>query len=465
MTSDLLWPGMHRAGDLFTSAALAAALVRVEGAWCEVLESAGLAPAGTASAVRSYAVPAQELPAVATEAEGGGNPVIPVLARLREHVRAGAPEAAGWVHAGLTSQDVLDTALVLSLRDCLDVVAAELDAQVAGLAALAQAHRDTLMVARTLGQPALPTTFGARVAGWLRGLLAARSAVLQCRAALPVQAGGAAGTLAATAEVCRAAGSAGSAGSAGAARRLVGDLAALLGLRDAAPWHTDRSPVTGAGDALVRVGDALGHLANDIVLQCRPEIGELSEAASPGRGGSSAMPQKRNPVLAVLLRRHAQSAPLLGAQLHLAAAGAVDERPDGAWHTEWAALGELARRTVVAARQASDLLAGLEVHPERMRQHLDAARPAVLSERAVPVLAGLLPGGRVEAVSLLTAARSDDEVVAAVLRSAAAADVPQERLSEGEVRALLDPTAYLGAGGLLVDEAVRCARETMEAPR
>lgn len=369
---DLLWPGLHRAGDLFTDAAVVAAMVRVEAAWLETLTAAGLAPQGSAKAVAAVQVSREALDDLRVSAESGGNPVIPLLALIRV-------EVDGPVHLSLTSQDVVDTALLLCARDCLDAVDAELGLQLVAGAKLAEDHRHTLMTARTLGQAAVPTTFGARVAGWLRGLMTARDGVQRVRADLPAQVGGAGGTLAATVEVCRAAGAA---EPVAAAEGLVRDFAGRLGLRAAEPWHTTRAPVTRVADALVEVCDALGKVANDVAQQSRPELSELREPAAEGRGGSSAMPQKRNPVLSVLIRRQAMSAPLMAAQLHLAAGAAVDERPDGAWHTEWAPLRDLSQRTVAATRQATELLEGLEVDATAMRRHVDDALTGLLAERA-----------------------------------------------------------------------------------
>jgi 3-carboxy-cis,cis-muconate cycloisomerase len=444
MTGDLLWPGLHRAGGLFGDARVVAAMVEVEAAWSAALERVGLAPAGSAAAVGKVVVTPDDLAALVVEAEGGGNPLIPLLGRIRAEVQAESPDAAAAVHRGLTSQDVVDTALVRCAQACLEVLGADLDHLVASTAALADRHRRTLMAARTLGQRALPTTFGARAAGWCQGLDASREQVTRCLTQLPVQAGGAAGTMAATVDVCRAAGSA---DPVAAAEALVRDLAHTLGLQAAPPWHTARFPVTAIGDALGTASDALGHLANDVVLQSRPELGELSEPAGPGRGVSSAMPQKRNPVLSVLIRRHAMSAPLLAAQLHVAAAGAVDERPDGAWHVEWAALRDLCRRTVSAARQAVELVDGIEVHVETMRANLEAALPGILAERLVPALAAALPGGQAQAMDLLATSANVDDLVLRVTSADGA------RLTADEVRALADPTAYLGWADRLVDLA------------
>jgi 3-carboxy-cis,cis-muconate cycloisomerase len=147
------------------------------------------------------------------------------------------------------------------------------------------------------------------------------------------------------------------------------------------PWHTRRTPVTRLGDTLVQVVDALGVIAADILLLGRPEIAEVHERRTPGRGGSSTMPHKQNPVLAVLIRSSALQAPLLAAQLHLCAAEAVDERPDGAWHAEWPALQRLLGMTAVAAAQAAELVPTLDVDAERMADRARAAAAELLAER------------------------------------------------------------------------------------
>lgn len=172
--------------------------------------------------------------------------------------------------------------------------------------------------------------------------------------------------------------------------RLAQTTATTLGLDSATPWHTTRTPVTAAADALVRCTDAWGRIASDIVILARPEIAELSEPATANRGGSSTMPHKRNPVLSILIRRAAITAPPLASTLHTAAALANDERPDGSWHAEWDTLRTLVRRTVVAGSQCTELLGGLEVHCGQMASNLGAAD--VLGEqRAIAELAGKPP--------------------------------------------------------------------------
>lgn len=374
--TDLFWPGDERAADLLSEAALLAAMVQVESAWLGALVEAGLAPASASDDLADL-VGSGDVETLAAGAEAGGNPVLGLVALLRERVAARNPEAARWLHRGLTSQDVLDTALVLCSRDAVSALRSELGAQTGTLTALAEQHRDTTMVARTLTQHAVPMTFGLKAATWLTGLLDADDALAAL--VLPVQLGGAAGTMAATVEL------------GGAPTELTAAVAARLGLPVATPWHTTRATITRLGDAAVGATDAFGRIANDVLTLSRPEIGELSEGTG---GGSSTMPHKANPVLSTLVRRAALSTPQLAATLHLAAAGSVDERADGAWHVEWATLRTLLRRAVVAASQTSELLAGLRVHPDRMRATLDASYDDLHAEqRTMTELAGHAPAG------------------------------------------------------------------------
>lgn len=373
--ADLFWPGDHRAGDLMSDAALLRALVAVEDAWLSVLVEAHVAPPQARSNLNGL-VGEDDSTAIAEGAEAGGNPVIGLVGLLRRR----APEVtARWLHRGLTSQDVLDTALMTCLRDVLAELDDHLAAQVSTLMALVEQHRDTPMLTRTLTQAALPGTAAMKFAGWLQAVLDAADA-LAVLPPPPVQAGGAAGTMAAATELT---------GSAETAMALTAALAAELGLAASPPWHTGRSVITRYGDALVGCGDAWGHLANDIATGSRTEIGEFSEGAG---GGSSTMPHKANPVLSVLLRRNAVTAPSLGATLHAASAASVDERADGGWHAEWATLRTLARRTVVAASQATDLLTGLQVHPARALENLTAVGGLLAEQHTMSDLSGRRAG-------------------------------------------------------------------------
>jgi 3-carboxy-cis,cis-muconate cycloisomerase len=407
--ADLFWPGDERAGALLSEESFLAAMVAVEAAWLDALVAGGVAPAGAKDDLQGL-VTGADVTALAEAAESTGNPAAPLAALLRERVAPRNELAARWLHRGLTSQDVVDTALVLVVRDAVRRLGAELDAQATTLAGLAETHRRTPMVARTLTQHAVPTTFGLKAAGWLTGVLDARDALDAL--VLPAQLGGAAGTRAAWVELA-----AGAPDALGAARGLATVTAATLGLAPGVPWHTVRSPLTRAADAAVACTDAWGHLANDVLLLGRPEVGELAEAAG---GGSSTMPHKANPVLSVLVRRTAMTTPQLAATLHLAAASVVDERPDGAWHAEWATVRTLFRRTVAAAAQVTELVAGLVVHEDRMAANLAAAADAVRSEqRSMAGLAGHAPTG-----DYLGAA---DDLVAAAIARLHARPAPEEQ--------------------------------------
>jgi len=283
---------------------------------------------------------------------------------------------------GLTSQDVVDSALMLCAREAVTRLRAALRDQIGCLAQLAETHRTTPMVARTLTQHAVPTTFGLKAAGWLTNVLDAYDDVAAL--VLPVQLGGAAGTMAGAVEL-----GSGLHEPVELVHRMTRDFAARLGLAPSTPWHTSRATVTRLGDASVRCTDAWGRIANDVLTLSRPEIGELSEGTG---GGSSTMPHKANPVLSTLVRRAALTTPQLAATLHLAAAEAVDERSSGPWHAEWPTLRTLLRRAVVAGDQTRDLLGGLCVHSDRMLETLAAAREGVHAEqRSLAELTGGAP--------------------------------------------------------------------------
>lgn len=434
--------------------AVLAAILRVEAAWAAVLEGASLAPAGSAAVVSAAAeVGRYDLAGIAVRAQGGANPVIPLLADLRRQVMAldsagiGASKA---VHTSLTSQDVLDSALILLARDAVRGLLTELKATMAALAALAEQHADTLCVGRSLTQHSLPFSFGLKAAQWFHGLAASARRLEALE--FPVQTGGAAGTLAAATVL--------TADSGVSPFELSDRLAAQLGLAAVpAPWHTNRLAVTSLGDALAAVTDAAGKVASDVLFLSRPEVAELAEPRAAGRGGSSAMPQKQNPVLSVLVRSAALQAPGQAAQLHLAAANFNDERPDGAWHSEWPALRQLLRLGLGAAVQLRELAEGLQVFPDAMRRNLELSGPLLLSEAVTaavaPLLAGPSAGQAAAGASAADGKQRLQSVVdqtlrvpvqdqAATYRRLLRAAVPTEMLSDARLEGLLDPSSYLG---------------------
>ncbi len=363
--SPYLEPGAHRAeapaDDGAGDAALVEALLDVERAWMIALVDGGAAEARQATAVAA----ARPEPVSARDVESAGNPVVALVASLRVAVD---DETAGLVHRGLTSQDVLDTALMLIARDTVARIDADLASMCAALADTAGAHRATVMSGRTLTQYAVPVTFGLKAAQWLAGVLDARDAL--AAVTFPVQCGGAAGTLSKAAQTVPD------------PLRAASILGETLGLAvPDLPWHTRRAPITRLGDALAEVCQCLGKIAADVLVLGRPEIGELREGAAAGRGGSSTMPHKRNPVLSVLIRSASLRAPHLAATLHTCAALHVDERADGAWHAEWPTLRDLLRITLVAASQSAELAEGLVVHADVMNRRAREAAQQLLAER------------------------------------------------------------------------------------
>ncbi|QSZ50693.1 lyase family protein [Arthrobacter sp. D5-1] len=421
--------------------AVITAILDVEASWAAVLEEAGLAPAGSAAVVAEAAdAGSYDVLSVAERAQGGGNPVIPLLGDLRARVReldtagVGANSA---VHTSLTSQDVLDSALMLLASRTVTALLAEAKGTTTALATLAEQYADTLCVGRSLTQHALPYTFGLKAAQWFQGVAAAAERLESLE--LPVQFGGAGGTLASGTKL--------TAGSAATPFTLADALAAALGLAPApAPWHTNRLAITALGDGLAALIDSFGKIAADLLFLSRPEVGELGEPLAAGRGVSSAMPQKQNPVLSVLIRSAALQAPGLASQLHLAAATFNDERPDGAWHSEWPALRQLLALAMGAAGHLRELADGLRVFPDAMRRNLDISGPLLLSEGVVAAVAPLLGEEgkqKLQAVvdeTLKAPAAEQTRIYTKLLRET----VPADQLSDAGLEALLDPASYLG---------------------
>jgi 3-carboxy-cis,cis-muconate cycloisomerase len=355
--------------------------------------------------------------------------------------------AAAANHKGATSQDIVDSALMLMARRTVQVIGADLRAAAAALARLAQEHRGTVTVARTLTQHSLPSTFGLKAANWLAGIGQAGVRLDEVAAVLPLQWGGAAGTMAALTTL-----TAGAKDGNGGPLELAARLAGRLGLAEpVAPWQTNRLPVTALAAALADVLAAAGKVANDVLLLSRPEIGELSEPRAEGRGVSSAMPQKQNPVLSVLIRSAALAAPGHLAQVQAAAAGAIDERPDGSWHVEWQALRQLLRLAGGAAAKLAELARGLVVHRDRMAANLALTGPLVVSEKIMATVAPLLDGGVPGAGKPKVQALVDESLATgASLADLLRGSVPAEALSDRQLAALLDPANYTGQSDELI---------------
>lgn len=349
--------------------AIVRALVRTEVAWTDALARHGLVSTAARDEIRQTGerIGANDAGAlssdVARQAGASGNPVIPLVEALRAAIPADHHDA---VHTGLTSQDALDTALTLVVRDAAVATDASLASAQNDLADLARTYRDHPVLAHTLGQAALPTTMGLRAATWLQAVGEARERLRAERDRLPVAFGGPVGTLSVPTALPDDA----------ALLDVVATWAESMDLAmPAAPWHVTRFPVLRVASALAEVCAAAGKLASDVLAAGRPEVGEMRERPEEGRGGSSSMPFKSNPVHAITIKRSALVAPGLLSQVFLAAAVAADERPDGAWHAEWEALRGLARHALIAAESLAALVAGLEVDTARMASNRDSHGP------------------------------------------------------------------------------------------
>jgi 3-carboxy-cis,cis-muconate cycloisomerase len=426
------WAGSP-AASATSDAAYLRALLDAEAALTRAQATLGLAPEEAATAVTAAARSGDfDARDIAVRARGGGNPVIPLVADLTKAVGG---QYGPYVHRGATSQDIMDTATVLVAVRTLDLVRADLGRTEAALARLAAEHRNTPMPGRTLTQHAVPTTFGLKAAGWRSLVLDARDRITAVRNALPVQLGGAAGTLAAF-----------TAYGATDPTALPAAYARELGLRaPGLPWHTLRTPIADLAGCLAFTAGALGKVATDVLTLARTEIAEVSEGSG---GGSSAMPHKANPVRSTLIAAAARRAPQLAATLY-GSLTAEDERPAGAWHAEWEPLRDLLRLVGGAARDAAELTEGLRVHAEVMREHLDLTHGLIVSERLSAELAPVL--GRARAKSLLTelAKRTYAEG-----RSLGELLAEEAELKGLDLDSLADPARYTGAAATLTDRAL-----------
>lgn len=438
-------PVAHATGD----SAVLAAMLEVEIVLVEAWAELGFATVEAADVVRMAAVELDiDVAALAVRSRAGGNPVIPLVKDLRAAVAERNTDAAAWVHRGATSQDILDTALMVVARRAIRDIERNL-VEVAGcLAGQADGHRTTLMVSRTLTQHGVPSTFGLKAAGWLAGVERAVERLHDAASRLPVQWGGAGGTLASFSVI----------GEPGTGLAIGDAVARRLGLQASVPWQTQRAPVTELGDALAQVTGALGKIAADVLLLVRPEIGELGEPTASGRGGSSAMPQKQNPVLSVLINSSAQRTPGLAAELHRSAV-AVDERPDGAWHSEWSALRELLRLAGGASELAAELTGGLVVNPDAMLANLRLSGPLVVSERLMLELSPLVGRDRLQQLISEVVADPAEDLGALLRAEPALAAFDDQRLA-----GLLDPAHYVGDSDLIIDRVLADHRASIESP-
>jgi 3-carboxy-cis,cis-muconate cycloisomerase len=429
-----------RMRDAISERAWIQAMLAVEAALARAQARAGMIPSAAAAAIaraaRDENVDAETL---TVEARAAGNPAEPLARALRRLV---PEDASRYVHYGATSQDIVDTAAMLVTRRASELILADLRGLATALAGLAETHRGTLMVARTLLQQALPSTFGLRAAGWLAGVIEVESRLRQLRdESLAVQLGGAAGTLAAFG---------------GHALEAVRELARETGLAEPVlPWHTERTRVGESGAVLFLTSGAIDKIALDITLLSQTEVGEVSEGGEAG--GSSTLPQKRNSVASVLTRACAREAQA-SSELLMRSMVQELERAAGAWQAEWQALSAALAFTGGAAWWMRRSIEELQVHTERMRANLDASKGLVMAER-VSLLLGE-QAGRDEAHALLRAAGARVAAGDGTLGEVLLADENVRRyLSAEAIETAMNPTTYLGATDAFIDRVLAQFRQ------
>ena len=431
---------------LLSDTSLIEAMLRVEVALARAEAAIGLIPARAVDAIEQSAdATGYDLAALAAEAASAGNLAIPLVRQLTERVARIDADSARYVHWGATSQDIIDTAVVLQLRDATAIVLASLERASDAAAVLARQHATTIMAGRTWLQHATPITFGLKAAGWMSALDRARAHVREALACARVlQLGGASGTLAAFGdrglEVARA-------------------MAAELSLTTPElPWHASRDRLATLACALGVATGAMGKIARDISLLAQTEVAEAFEPAGDGRGASSTMPQKRNPVGSSVVLAASVRVPGLVATV-LASMPQEHERALGGWQAEWETIPALVRLTAGAARQMAAMLDGLEIDAARMRVNVDITRGVALAESVSMALAEHI--GKFDAHRTIGAAarraNAEYRALAEVL-----GEMPEvtKHLDRAEIERLLHAENYVGATEQLVHDALaRRARE------
>jgi 3-carboxy-cis,cis-muconate cycloisomerase len=440
---------------LFSSAAMRAVcddmaylqhMLDFEAALARAEAEVGVIPASTAGPIgNACKAGAFDIAALAEAATQSGNLAIPVVKALTAAVAKTDADAARYVHWGATSQDVMDTATMLGLRSAIDALLPDLDRAITGFAKLARQHRDTAAVARTWLQHALPMPFGLKLAEYAAALHRSRARLKRLRdQELALQFGGAAGTLAAL-------------GDNGLliAEKLAADL--KLPLPDA-PWHTHRDRIAEAASVLAILTGSCGKIARDLSLLMQTDVAEAFEPSGEGRGGSSTMPHKRNPVAAATALAAAGMAPNLAATIF---AGLVQdhERSAGPWHAEWPTLPTLLLVTSGALAAIVDIAEGLEVDADRMRQNLDTTRGLIMAEAVTFALAEKI--GKSAAHHLVERASKKAAAGKRHLRDVLTDD-PQvtAHLAAEKIAELFEPMAYQGVSQTLIDHLLASLDET-----
>lgn len=435
--------GSAATDEVFSDAARVQHMLDFEAALARAEAICGVIPASAAQSIASQCkAELIDVDALAKSTVESLNPAIPLVKQLTALVARADSEAARFVHWGATSQDVNDTSLVLQIRRALEILQTDLNALCDGLMQLARKHRSTPMVARTLMQHALPTTFGVKVAGWLDGMNRHRQRFAEMRRrVLVLQFGGAVGTLAALRKK---------------GLQVSEALAAELDLQlPVMPWHTQRDRTAEVATTLGLCTGSLGKIARDISLHAQSEIAEILEPAGDGRGGSSAMPHKRNPVSAAVVLAAATRVPGLVSTM-LSAMVQEDERGVGNWQAEWETLPQIFRLTAGALHHLATIVPNLQIDTERMRHNLDATHGLIFSEAVSMALAARM--GKSNAHEVVEAASRETRDSGKHFRETLGQNkAVTEHLSAEELDRLFAPENYLSAAEEFVDRVIEAS--------
>jgi 3-carboxy-cis,cis-muconate cycloisomerase len=412
-------------------------MLDVEAALARAEAATGIIPKGMAEPiVKACKAGSFDLAVLAEAATRSGNLAIPLVKALTANVAKVNAEAARYVHWGATSQDVIDTATMLTLRAAIDALLTDLERAIAGFARLARQHRHTAAVARTWLQHALPMPFGLKLAEYAAALARSRTRLKRLSGeTLALQFGGAAGTLAALGDKGME-----------VAERLAQELKLPL---PEAPWHGHRDRIAEASSVLAILSGTCGKIARDVSLMMQTDVAEAFEPSGEGRGGSSTMPHKRNPVACASALAAAAMAPGLAATIFAAQVG-DHERSAGPWHAEWPTLPTLLLVTSGALAAIVDIAEGLEVDVERMRVNLDATRGLIMAEAVTFALAEKI--GKSEAHRLIEEACRKAVADKQHLRDVLSAEPKvTSHLGAEQLAKLFEPMAYQGASQILID--------------
>jgi len=427
--------------SLFTDQAYVRALGDVEIALARAEAAVGVIPGKAAEQIATAQPDKIDIAALAQGTLRSGFPVIALIEELRKQV---TPEAAQYVHWGATTQDIMDTACVLQMRAAIEILHGRLREIAGQLCEMAERHRATILAGRTHSQQALPITFGLKVAGWLAPLVGHAQRLQEISTRLLVaQFGGATGTL----------GALGDKGLA-VARALAGQL--NLAAPDI-PWHAQRDNFAEFAGWLSLVSGSLAKMAQDIILMAQTEVGELAESGEPGRGGSSTMPQKANPITSELIVAAARMNASLLSAMHQALIQ-EHERATHGWQLEWLALPQMVALTGGALKHALDLAKHLQVNTVVMRANITRANDVILAEAAVFALAGVMARRRAEELVKTACARAaaENKPLIQVVKQLAGAAVTTESV---DWQALAEPANYLGETQKMIDAVLQRARK------